>query len=142
MAADKDAGTHLGASALTVRLALRLRAQTFGAARVLEQEMACMVLCWRVCGEGRGGAGRPRQSFGRRRGAKRTVECDWTVVRIKTQLKKHRSGSADAWFGREFFRGGRAVRRKSPEEEGKEQKDEEEKEEEEEEMRIQTALLC
>lgn len=88
MAADKDAGTHLGASALTVRLALRLRAQTLGAARVLEQEMACMVLCWRVCGEGRGGAGRPRQSFGRRRGAKRTVECDWTVVRIKNSIKK------------------------------------------------------
>ena len=58
MAADKDAGTHLGASALTVRLALRLRAQTLGAARVLEQEMACMVLCWRVCGEGRADQGK------------------------------------------------------------------------------------
>lgn len=40
--------THLGASALTVRRALRLRATTLGAARVLEAEMACMVTCGRV----------------------------------------------------------------------------------------------
>ena len=34
---------------MTVRRALRLRAATLGAARVLEAVMACMITCWRVC---------------------------------------------------------------------------------------------
>ena len=49
-------GTHLGASALTVRRALRLRTATLGAARVLEAVMACMVLAG-VLGDRRGASG-------------------------------------------------------------------------------------